>query len=301
MKKSSFGTYIRSLRRQNGMTQAALAQRLGVTDKAVSKWERDVSYPDVTLIPKLADIFGVTADDLFSESVDDGHPSRLLKIYEMSHDIRTPLHMILGCADMAKLYRKDDERLCRYLESIRISGEYLLRSVDELMRVTYKNDEEVSVRGYPANVQELGEYLGEWTGKCSDTAAEYAFRGKRILVAEDIRLNREIAGEILYQTGAEVEFAENGALCVQMVEAAAAGYYDLILMDIMMPEMDGIEAARRIRQLEDKKKASVPIIAMSANVYEKDRRAALEAGMNAFTEKPLFIEKLFKTMEHYLS
>lgn len=285
------------------MTQAALAQRLGVTDKAVSKWERDVSYPDVTLIPKLADILGVTADDLFSESVDDGRPSRLLKIYEMSHDIRTPLHMILGCVDMAKLHRKDDEKLCRYLESIRISGEYLLRSVDELMRVTYKNDEEEEnyVRGYPANVQELGEYLGERTGNCNDIASGYVFRGKRILVAEDIRLNREIAGEILQQTGAKVEFAENGAVCVQMVETAAAGYYDLVLMDIMMPEMDGIEAARRIRQLEDKQKASVPIIAMSANVHTKDRRAALEAGMNAFTEKPLFIDKLFKTMEQYLS
>ena len=118
------------------MTQAALADRLGVTDKAVSKWERDVSYPDITLIPRLADLLGVTANDLLGESVNDGQPSRLLKIFEMSHDIRTPLHMILGCVDLAERNKHDEVKLDRYLESIRISGEYLLRSVDELMRVT---------------------------------------------------------------------------------------------------------------------------------------------------------------------
>ena len=102
------------------------------------------------------------------------------------------------------------------------------------------------------------------------------------------------------QTGVQVEFAEDGAVCVQMVEDAPAGYYDLILMDIMMPDMDGIEATRRIRQLDDPEKASVPIIAMSANVYDRDRSAALEAGMNAFAEKPIYIDRLFETMEQYL-
>ena len=94
---TTFGSYIRSLRTQNGMTQAQLADRLCVTDKAVSKWERDLSYPDITLFPRLADLLGVTVDDLLRESKNGGQPSRLLQIFEMSHDIRTPLHIILGC------------------------------------------------------------------------------------------------------------------------------------------------------------------------------------------------------------
>ena len=130
---TTFGSYIRSLRTQNGMTQAQLADRLCVTDKAVSKWERDLSYPDITLFPKLADLLGVTADDLLHESKDGGQPSRLLQIFEMSHDIRTPLHIILGCANMASLHHEDTALLLRYLESIRISGEYLLQVIDRVM------------------------------------------------------------------------------------------------------------------------------------------------------------------------
>ena len=87
----------------------------------------------------------------------------------------------------------------------------------------------------------------------------------------------------------------------EKVKANPADYYDLILMDISMPNMDGIEAARMIRTFEDRTKASVPIIAVSANVQEKDRNAALEAGMDGFTEKPIFVDKLFEAMKQYLS
>ena len=125
---TTFGSYIRSLRTQNGMTQAQLADRLCVTDKAVSKWERDLSYPDITLFPRLADLLGVTVDDLLRESKNGGQPSRLLQIFEMSHDIRTPLHIILGCANMASLHHEDTALLLRYLESIRISGSTCSRS-----------------------------------------------------------------------------------------------------------------------------------------------------------------------------
>ena len=129
----------------------------------------------------------------------------------------------------------------------------------------------------------------------------YDFSGKRILVAEDMEINREIAREMLRQTGAVIEFAADGQDCVEKVKANPADYYDLILMDISMPNMDGIEAARMIRTFEDRTKASVPIIAVSANVQEKDRNAALEAGMDGFTEKPIFVDKLFEAMKQYLS
>ena len=115
------------------------------------------------------------------------------------------------------------------------------------------------------------------------------FSGKRFLVAEDMEVNREIAAEYLRKTGAAVEFAEEGRRCVEMVSSAPPGHYDLILMDINMPVMDGLEATKRLRQMG----FTLPIIAMTANVGERDRRAALDAGMDAFAEKPVRVEKLF--------
>ncbi len=297
----TLGAYIRSLRLQNRMTQAQLAEKAGVTDKAVSKWERDLSYPDIALFPRLADILGVTVNDLLKESVGEGRPSRLLQILGMSHDIRTPLSIIIGCSNLAELHHEDPERLTYYLESIRISGEYLLRSIDRLMQVTYQEEDTADSKRYPGNVQELGDYLNHRAKARMDALQDFDFSGKRFLVADDIMLNREIAAEILEQAGAVTELAENGKEAVRMLEAAPAGYYDLILMDIMMPEMDGLEATRRIRKLEDPRKASVPIIAVSANVYEKDRKEAAEAGMDAFVEKPIFIDRLFETMTECLN
>ena len=135
MKQSMLGSYIRSLRLKNGLTQAQLVGGLGVTDKAVSKWERDLSLPDLSLLPKLADCLGVTVSDLLSAYEDDGRLSRLVQIFDMSHDIRTPLHFILGCANMAAQHREDSNLVLRYMDSIRISGEYLLNSIERLMDV----------------------------------------------------------------------------------------------------------------------------------------------------------------------
>ena len=299
-KQSTLGSCIRTLRMQNNMTQARLAEKLGVTDKAVSKWERDLSYPDMALFPVLANSLGVTADDLLSGCGAVGKSSRLLQIFGMTHDVRTPLHIILGCVNMAENHRDDPALLERYLENIRISGEYLLRSIDYLMQVAKPDQEDIPDKPYPSNITELGEYLNKRAEARKKALSEHDFSGRRILVAEDIRINREIAAEILRHAGAEVEFAENGAVCLAMIKEQQPGYYDLILMDIMMPEMDGIEAARRIRALTDPLKASVPIIAVSANVSEKEKKAALSAGMNAFAEKPVMIDKLFEEMERYL-
>ena len=313
MKQMTFGTYIRFLRTRAGMTQASLADLLGVTDKAVSKWERDISCPDISLLPRLSDALGVTVDDLLNESLDAGRPSRLARILKMSHDIRTPLHIILGCARMAEAHSDDTERLLRYLENIRIAGEYLLRSVDRVMATAgaggVASGQGTGHReaGAPETIRELDRSLrvsaavqedaARDDAARDDAAARYHFHGKRILVAEDIELNREIAGEILKKTGALTEFAGDGAMCVRMVEEAPAGWYDLILMDIMMPNMDGIEAARKIRTLQDEEKASVPIIALSANVSERDRELTMEAGMDGFAEKPIFAGSLFEMMK----
>ena len=300
MRQSTLGSFIRFLRKQNQMTQAQLADLVGVTDKAVSKWERDVSYPDISIFPKLADIFGITVNDLLRECTDDGQPSRLLRVYEMSHDIRTPLHIILGCVDMAETYHADENMLLRYLESIRVSGEYLLRVLDRVLEAGGEDRKMLTAADFPANASELGEFLKKDLPLRSGMKRFYDFSGKRVLVAEDMELNREIAGEVLKQTKARVEFAEDGEACLKMLEEKPAGYYDLILMDILMPKMDGLETTRRIRKLEDREKSAIPIIAMTANVFEKDRNDAFAAGMDAFAEKPISTDKLFETMKKYL-
>ena len=299
MKQSTLGSYIRSLRTQNHMTQSQLADKLNVTDKAVSKWERDLSYPDIALFPKLADILGVDVNDLLNECVDDGQPSRLVRIFEMSEDIRTPLHIILGCADMAANHYEDKDLVFRYLQSIRISGEYLLKSIDSISRVMNRiqgGDDEPSFK----NLEKLEKHLQELSLFHDKYLDPYDFSGKRILIAEGMEINREIAREMLRQTGAVTEFAVDGQDCLDKIIAQQADYYDLILMEFRMPKIDGIETTKRIRALEDKKKAAIPIIAISTNVQEKDRSAAIEAGMNGFTAKPIFVDKLFETMKQQL-
>lgn len=122
------------------------------------------------------------------------------------------------------------------------------------------------------------------------------FTGKRVLLVEDNELNREIAHEILSQAGFEVEAAEDGSIAVEIVKESKPGYYDLILMDVQMPIMNGYEATRAIRSLEDKELASIVIIAMTANAFEEDKKAALDAGMNDHIAKPIDIEVLFEVL-----
>ena len=125
-------------------------------------------------------------------------------------------------------------------------------------------------------------------------------KGKKILLVEDNELNREIAVEILKGAGFAVDIAEDGEMAVQKMEQAPAGQYDLILMDIQMPNMDGYEATRRIRAMADARKATVPIFAMTANAFEEDRQNALNAGMNGHIAKPLDIPHLLRVLEDAL-
>ena len=122
------------------------------------------------------------------------------------------------------------------------------------------------------------------------------FVGKRILLAEDNELNAEIAIAILEEVGFIIERAEDGVICVNMVEKAESDHYNLILMDIQMPNMDGYKATQVIRSLPDKKKAAIPIIAMTANAFEEDRRNAFKAGMNGHIAKPIHVGELFSLL-----
>lgn len=109
MRPQKLGDYIRALRVQNGLTQAELAEQLHLTDKAVSKWDRNLSYPDISLMPKLADVLGVTVSDLICEMDDGGSPSRLLQVIQMSNDIRSPVHVILGCSELVDRFSDDPQ------------------------------------------------------------------------------------------------------------------------------------------------------------------------------------------------
>ena len=120
--------------------------------------------------------------------------------------------------------------------------------------------------------------------------------GKHVLLAEDNELNAEIAEFILEDMGLIVDRVEDGIQCVARMEQKPAGTYDLILMDIQMPNMDGYKATQTIRRLADEKKASIPIIAMTANAFEEDRKKALAKGMNGHIAKPVDAEKLKKTI-----
>ena len=125
-------------------------------------------------------------------------------------------------------------------------------------------------------------------------------KGKKLLLVEDNALNRELAQEILKEAGFVVDTAEDGEIAVQKMKQAAPGQYDLILMDIQMPRMDGYEATRQIRALPDAAKAGIPIFAMTANAFEEDRQNALKAGMDGHIAKPLDIPHLLQVLTDVL-
>ena len=126
------------------------------------------------------------------------------------------------------------------------------------------------------------------------------FKDRHILLVEDNELNREIAQEILREYGFRVDTAENGAVAVEKVRTAAPGSYDLVLMDVQMPVMDGYTATRQIRALEDPALAEIPILAMTANAFDEDRRTAMESGMNGFLSKPIVIGDLVQELHKIL-
>ena len=132
--------------------------------------------------------------------------------------------------------------------------------------------------------------------KKQEPCSPEVFAGKRVLLVEDNEMNREIATVILEEAGFKVDVAENGAIAVEKVSYYPEGFYDVILMDIQMPVMDGCTAARKIRSLENKAIARIPIIAISANAFDEDREASLAAGMNGHLAKPIIVSELLEML-----
>ncbi len=138
-------------------------------------------------------------------------------------------------------------------------------------------------------------------GNDSDTdKMASTFHAERLLLVEDNELNQEIATEILQEAGFTVEVAGNGQIAVEMLEKSTPGYYQLILMDVQMPVMNGYEATRAIRKLKNTQLASIPILAMTANAFEEDKQEALRSGMNGHIAKPIHIENLMSALQRVL-
>lgn len=134
-----------------------------------------------------------------------------------------------------------------------------------------------------------------------DSKGNVDFTNTRILLAEDNELNREIAVEILTGYGFQIETAENGQIAVEKLSQSSPGYYDLILMDIQMPVMNGHEATRAIRQLEDPALSKITIVAMTANAFHEDEQAAFDCGMDGFITKPIDVDVLMETLKKILA
>lgn len=148
------------------------------------------------------------------------------------------------------------------------------------------------------NLQEQLTASANSEAERENSASEFV--GKKILLTEDNELNQEIAKEILTEAGFEVDIADDGTVAVEKIKQAKAGDYDLILMDIQMPKMNGFDATKIIRDLNTEL-SDIPIFAMTANAFEEDKQSAIDAGMNGFIAKPIDIEKLFDTLRKALS
>ena len=142
-------------------------------------------------------------------------------------------------------------------------------------------------------------YYVKKRAESSESSSEI-LEGRNILLAEDNDLNAEIAEAILERAGLKIERVENGIQCVDRIMEMPAGTYDMILMDIQMPKMNGYKATQTIRHLPDKDKACIPIIAMTANAFEEDKRKAIAAGMNGHIAKPIQVDNMLSILSEII-
>jgi len=202
----------------------------------------------------------------------------LLKI---TRDIRTPMNSIVGLAGLMERCLDDKEKSLDYLKKIRSACESLVTIVDTVQQ--------------KADI-ESGKTVQDVTPFSMSLIAG----GKRILMAEDNDLNAEIAATILTDVGFEVVRAVDGLNCVEILSKADAGNFDLILMDVQMPNMDGYEATHKIRSMSDSSFANIPIIAMTASTLDEDKQKALDSGMNDHLSKPIDIPVMMDMLARFL-
>lgn len=204
------------------------------------------------------------------ESAQETNRSQAAFLKRISHDIRTPLSSIDGYTALAGRHIREPDTLQGYLEKITEASAQLLAQVERGL-------------GKPVEPQKAEPAVDE---------QQVELTGRRVLLVEDNELNREITAAVLSEAGMEVVLAEDGQAGFQRVALSTPGYFDLVLMDLEMPVMDGCEATKTIRRLRNKMLAEIPILAMTASVSDEDKKKAFQAGMNGYVEKPMDIDKL---------
>ena len=223
-----------------------------------------------------------------------------LKLIELKHAKHEPYHLVL--VDW-KMPEQDGLEVARQIRT-RYNHE------TTIIILTAYNWDEIADDAADAGVDAfmskplfasavLGEYeaVMKRRGRRSVPGHKSELAGKRVLMAEDVLINAEIMKQILSMRQMEVEHAENGRVALEMFEASEPGYYDAVLMDVRMPEMDGLEATAAIRSLDRDDARRVPIIALTANAFDEDVQQSLQAGMTAHLSKPVEPEHLYETLE----
>ena len=275
-----------------GITKADLAKRMGMLPSSLY---RKLARESMTLeeLQKCLDVLGVTIE--FDLKYPDGnirssqakHEMLLEKVDMLEteleaarrtaafhknslKDLRTELNSAVGYAELG---RKHEAKAEEYLKKIQPVLTNMELTIAYALGETVNDD--VSAEE-PVDIEKL--------------------KGSRILLVDDNKMNREIMREILEGHGLAVEEACNGSEAVETVKEKEPGYYHFILMDIQMPKMNGFIATREIRTLSDNRKANIPIIAMTANAFEEDKKNAFESGMNGFIAKPINIQELMNTL-----
>lgn len=195
-------------------------------------------------------------------------------LYNISHDLRTPMNVVVGFTELARWHVDNEKRVTECLDKIEESSKQLLGLIDDIME--YGSMESADA------VNSVEE----------DSIKGLILAGKRVLLVEDNALNVELAKVILEEEGILVDTAENGTKALEKIRNNPADYYCFVLMDVHMPIMDGLTATTHIRVMNDKQKAAVPIIAMTATGLAEDKKLALKHGMNGFIVKPIDMRAL---------
>ena len=228
-----------------------------------------------------------------AEKADAANRAKTEFLQRMSHDIRTPINGICGMLDVGDYYRDDLSRQTECRGKIREASNILKELVNEVLDMSKLESGEIYLEEKPFNIyQIINEDVARDEEKQEEVTA--SIRGLNILLVEDNELNMEIAEFVIQSEGASVVKAWNGQEAVEAFEKSASGEFDAILMDVMMPVMNGYEATKMIRSMDRSDAKKIPIIAMTANAFVEDRIKSKEAGMNEHVSKPIDMKLLVK-------
>lgn len=294
---------IKDLCKQQNVSLTELAQRTNQSQQNLGqKLSRDSLRWDEFI--KLVEALGLKMDYNFKSNEDDEVEVVDEKIKEkiamleakaeyerrnteylrgLSRDIRTALYTAKGSAFTIKKSLAKNSKVWDACESLYKALDKIDSIVEEGFNDTdpsFARSQEMDLDAFRYNIEEL--------------------RGRRILLVDDTDTNREITKDILEENDLIVEEASDGREAVEMVENAKPGYYDCIVMDIQMPVMDGLKATKAIRSIANRAKANIPILAMTANAFESDRRKSFEAGMDGHVTKPVEPMRLLQTIARFM-